>query len=198
MLRRAAIGGLLGGVVLFLLMAAYNAAQGMGFWSILNACFAAFVYKNAGMTGESGMTSAASSSMPGHEAMTMTTGGPIVASHLIVGGLLHLAFSAAAGIAFALVIALLIRSGIKPLSAALASPLGYPAAAALGGALLYVIMIYGIATALNSEIVDFTPRGPFFAAHLLYGATAGAFVYWRAIHAPGAQAQPGRLHYGTA
>jgi hypothetical protein len=66
---------------------------------------------------------------------------PILVSHVIVGGLLHLAMSAFAGMAFAVVLAVLIRFGLR----ALATPVGYVAAAAAGGALLYVIMLYGFA-----------------------------------------------------
>jgi hypothetical protein len=33
---------------------------------------------------------------------------------------------------------------------------------------------------LNRTIVDFTPRAPFFLAHLLFGAVVGGYVYWRA------------------
>jgi hypothetical protein len=191
-LRTAAIGGLLGGTALFLLMAAYNAAQGMGFWSLLNACFAAFVYKNAGMTSGGmmhGSTSMPGETMPGHETMMMNGSAPIVASHITVGAILHLAMSATGGVAFAVAIALLIRSGIKPLAALLTQPLGYLAASVVGGALLYTIMMYGIAPVLNSEISDSTARAPFFAAHLLFGAVTGAFVYWRSSHVPGT-AQP--------
>jgi hypothetical protein len=53
------------------------------------------------------------------------------------------------------------------------------AAATAGGALLYVIMLYGFAPLWNSEIVNFTPRLPFFFGHLLFGATVGGWVYWR-------------------
>jgi hypothetical protein len=165
LLRHAAIGGLFGGVAMFLLMAGYNAAQGMGFWSILNACFAALVYGS----GSSSMMEP----MGGHAATMMKE--PIVASHLTVGAVLHVAMSATAGIAFAVVLATLIRAGIRPL----ATPLGYLTGAAIGGALLYVIMMYGVAPAFNSEIVDFTPRVPFFFSHLVFGAVAGGYAYWR-------------------
>src|SRR5262249_46617310 len=40
LLRTAAVGGLLGGLVMFFLMAGYNASAGMGFLTILNVCFA--------------------------------------------------------------------------------------------------------------------------------------------------------------
>jgi hypothetical protein len=208
LLRTAAVGGLLGGLVMFFVLAGYNASAGMGFLTILNVCFAAWVFRGAAMTAaatpaghrampDTAMASlmpghtAMATAMPGHEAMGNSAMGnhamgasammnePVLASHVIVGGLLHLAMSAAAGIAFAVVLAVLIRAGLR----VLATPAGYVTAAVAGGALLYVIMLYGFAPLWNTEIVDFTPRVPFFLSHLLYGATVGGWVYWHAAHA---------------
>jgi hypothetical protein len=195
LLRTAAIGGLLGGLVMFFLVAGYNASAGMGFLTLLNVCFAAWVFRGAGMPTAAAMPekhmakampSDTASPMPTHSAMASHAAmghhgmgaaammnQPLVASHAIVGGLLHLAMSAGAGIAFAVVLALLIRSGVR----VLATPAGYTAAAVAGGALLYVIMIYGFAPLWNTEIVDFTPRVPFFVSHLLFGAVVGGWVY---------------------
>ena len=210
LLGAAAVGGLLGGLAMFFVMAGYNAASGMGFLTILNVCFAAWVFRGtamaAGPMGESPMPAhtamasheAMASPMPGHSATAgamptesamaghaaMSGHGmgaaammnqPILVSHVIVGGLLHLAMSAAAGVAFAVVLAVLIRSGLR----VLATPVGYVAAATAGGALLYVIMLYGFAPLWNTEIVDFTPRVSFFLSHLLFGAVAGGWVYWQ-------------------
>lgn len=218
LLRTAAVGGLLGGLAMFLLMAGYNASAGMGFLTILNVCFAAWVFRGAGATAavmpakqvaESPMPShtAMTSPMPSHTAMASTAAmghhamgaammnEPILASHVVVGGLLHLAMSAAAGTAFAVALALLIRSGIR----VLATPAGYVAAAAAGGGLLYVIMIYGFAPLWNTEIVDFTPRVPFFLSHLLFGAAVGAWVYWRLGYARrGLGMAVGRTRLGSA
>jgi hypothetical protein len=197
----AAAGGLLGGLLMFFLVAGYNASAGMGFLTILNVCFAAWVFRGTGMTTAAAMPakhmsgheamarpmpshSAMASAMPSHTAMAAMghhgmTGAaammnePLVASHAIVGGLLHLAMSAAAGMAFAVVLAVLIRSGVR----VLATPAGYVGAAVAGGALLYVIMMYGFAPLWNTEIVDFTPRVPFFFSHLLFGAAVGGWVY---------------------
>jgi hypothetical protein len=44
LLRTAAVGGLLGGLVMFFVMAGYNASAGMGFLTILNVCFAAWCF----------------------------------------------------------------------------------------------------------------------------------------------------------
>ena len=112
-----------------------------------------------------------------HHAMGTVTmmNEPLSASHVIVGGLLHLAMSALAGVAFAVVLAVLIRAGLRML----ATPAGYVAAATAGGALLYGVMMYGFAPLWNTEIVNFTPRVPFFLSHLLFGAAVGGWVYWR-------------------
>lgn len=170
LLRSAGIGGLLGGLVLFVIMAGYNAANAMGFWAILNSCFAAFVF------GSAQITSMGEPAMPGH-AMSMGMGNePVVTSHIVVGGLLHLAVSVGAGVGFAIALALLIRAGFR----ALANPLLYVLGGAVGGALLYLIMMEAVAPSLNRTIIEFTPRMPFFLAHLAFGATVAAWTYWRA------------------
>ncbi len=216
LLRTAAIGGLLGGLAMFFVLAGYNASSGMGFLTILNVCFAAWVFRGTTMTAAAAPArhmagspkpadAAMASPMPGHTAMAgaepshaamasnaamgshgmghqgmgMMMNQPILASHVIVGGLLHLAMSAFAGVAFAVVLAVLIRAGLR----VLATPAGYVAAAVAGGALLYVIMLYGFAPLWNTEIVDFTPRVPFFLSHLLFGAAVGGWVYWQAGYA---------------
>lgn len=168
LLRQGAVGGLLGGLVLFAQMAVYDGVSGMGFWSLLNSCFAAFVFPDTSMTtrGEP---------MMAHDMTGTVMDSPLVASHLIVGALLHLAVSAVVGIAFAVVLALVLRAGIR----VLANPVTYVTAAMIGGALLYVIMMYVVAPGLNPEIVQLTPRVQFFVGHLLFGATVGVFVVWR-------------------
>jgi len=188
LLSTAAVAGLLGGLVMFFLVAGYNASAGMGFLTILNVCFAAWVFRGTAMTPAMpaehhgmGMHHAATGM---HHGMGMGHHGmpaaammnePLSASHVIVGGLLHLAMSAFAGAAFAVVLAVLIGAGVR----LLASPAWYVAAATAGGALLYVVMLYGFAPLWNAEIVNFTPRLPFFFGHLLFGATVGGWVHWR-------------------
>jgi hypothetical protein len=171
LLRHAAVGGLLGGIGLFLVMAGYNAANNMGFWAILNACFAAFVYNSAGMTSMTPTTP-----MPGEKGMAHSMGGEhIVASHIAVGAVLHVGMSIGAGIAFAVVLAVLIRAGLRVLT----TPAGYVLGGAAGGAILYLIMMEVVAPSLNRTIVESTPRTPFFLAHLLFGAIVAGYVYWR-------------------
>lgn len=190
--RQAAVGGLLGGLLLFLLLASYEATQHLGFASLLNFCFAAFVFKSArtapmGSIGRAPMATHTAMPMATHSAAgMMQTGGmggmmtgPIVASHVVVGGLLHAAMSIGAAVAFVLVLTIAIRAGLRLLS----RPLAYVGAATIGGALLYVIMMYGVAPWLNTTITHFTPRVPFFLAHLVFGATVGGFVYWRRAYA---------------
>jgi hypothetical protein len=202
LLATAAGAGLLGGLVMFFLMAGYNASAGTGFLTIINVCFAAWVFGSTAMT--TAMPAehrAAAMHHTGmgmhHSAMGMHRGAaaammnePLSASHVIVGGLLHLAMSALAGATFAIVLALLIRAGVRVLT----SPTWYVAGAAAGGALLYVIMMYGLGPALNTDIVNFTPRVPFFVSHLLFGATVGAWVYWKTA----AAVSGSRLQVGQA
>jgi hypothetical protein len=114
----------------------------------------------------------------------MMMGGSTPGSHLAVGTILHVAMSATAGVAFAIALALLIRGGLH----VLCTPVGYIVGGAAGGALLYLLMMYLVAPSLNTNISDFTPRGPFFLAHLVYGATVAVFVYWRQ-HQPAIPAQ---------
>lgn len=236
LLRLGAMGGLLGGTALFFLMSGYYASQGDGFASMVNSCFAAFVFSSAGtamsgaMSGHESMTSGHGSMSSGSEGSAMShTSGPamshqsgsamshssgalsgshatsgahnammgsssLVSSHLAVGSALHVAMSALAGAAFVVALALLIRGG----SRLLATPLGYVLGGMAGGALLYVIMIYGVAPVLNSTIENFTPRVPFFFAHLVFGATVGAFVYWRAGRVEASPRTASRLAPGLA
>ena len=197
LLGTAAVAGLIGGLAMFFLMAGYNASVGMGFLTILNVCFAAWVFRTPPMTAAMpaehhgmGMHHAAASMHHGmgHHVMPAAAmmNEPLSASHVIVGGLLHLAMSAFAGAVFAVVLAVLIRAGLRVLD----SPAWYVAAAMAGGAALYVIMLYGLAPSLNTDIVNFTPRVPFFFGHLLFGAAVGGWVYWK-IAAAGART---RLH----
>jgi hypothetical protein len=58
-------------------------------------------------------------------------------------------------------------------------------------------MMEAIAPHLNRTIVDFTPRAPFFLAHLLYGATVGGYVYWH-VGTPVTRQRPARLRTRAA
>ena len=69
---------------------------------------------------------------------------------------------------------MLIRAGLR----VLATPAWYVTAAMAAGAPLDVIMLYGFAPLWNTEIMDFSPRVPFFLGHLLFGTAAGGWAYW--------------------
>lgn len=225
LLRRGAVGGLLGGAVLAGWMSIYEGLKGMGFATIVNACFASLVYGNStmasmgaeaqGSMAESGAHTAGSdagASMPAGPAATMgsepmahtgvvagsgtmahhgasmgmahegtmasghgasaTMNGPVVASHAVVGSIVHLAFSAGAAMAIALILVMLARRGLGFLWTA---P-GLTAATVAAGALLYVVMMYGYLPAVNSPIATSTPRGAFLAGHLVYGAVLGSYL----------------------
>jgi len=72
----------------------------------------------------------------------------------------------------------------------LSTPVGYLLGSTAGGAILYLIMMEAVAPHLNRTIVDFTPRTPFFLAHLVFGAVVGGYVYWRCA----AASRPVRSH----
>src|SRR5260370_13000854 len=127
LLRAAAVGGLLGGLAMFFVMAGYNASAGMGFWTILNVCFASWVFRGTTMTATmpgkfmTGSPMPAHTAMPEHSAMAGTSSmgqhamgaasimnQPVLASHVIVAGLLHPAMSAFAGAAFPFVLTVLV------------------------------------------------------------------------------------------
>src|SRR5260370_8874325 len=91
----AALSGIAGGVVMAMWMMIYSAATNNGFWSPLNVCMASFVYRS-------------DAQMMIHDMMMhpgmMSMNEPIVPSHLAVGFLLHIAFSAAVGVPFPLIL----------------------------------------------------------------------------------------------
>ncbi len=166
--RLAAGSGLVGGVVLGLWMMLYYALTGTGFASVFSNCFASIIYGQQGMAGSSMAGSSMAGSMKAsHNVMTMGT--TIIPSHAVVGGLLNLAVAALVGVAFALALGGLIRAGlpwIKTLR-------GFVVASTIGGALLYVIMMYAVLPLVDPSMVSFTSHGAFFVGHLLFGATFG-------------------------
>src|SRR5437899_8269745 len=100
-----AIGGLAGGLGMAMWQMIYSAGRGDGFWTPLNVCMASFVYRaDARMMIEDSMM---------HPGMSMNA--PVQASHLLVGGSLHFAFSAVVGIAFTLVLYAIGRRGLIPI-----------------------------------------------------------------------------------
>lgn len=61
-----------------------------------------------------------------------------------------------------------------------------------------MVMIYGVAPALNSTVENFNPRVPFFLAQLVFGVAVGAFVYWRAGRGVAAGGTRSHLSPGVA
>ncbi len=161
----AAVSGIAGGVAMAMWMMIYSAATNNGFWSPLNVCMASFVYRS-------------DAQMMIHDMMMhpgmMSMNEPIVPSHLAVGFLLHIAFSVAVGVSFALILPAAIRMVRLPL---LATRVGYTGAAVIGALILYVLMMYAILPVANPLMVDATPRGAFIIGHILYGLTFGLVAF---------------------
>jgi hypothetical protein len=155
-----AIGGLAGGLGMAMWQMIYSASRGDGFWTPLNVCMASFDYRADArkMVGDMMM----------HPGMSMNE--LVQASHLLVDAASHFAFSAAVGIAFALILVELSRAGLGRI---LESYVGYVAASIAGGAIVYVVMWYLVLPWANTQFKDLALKGPFFVAHLVYGLAFG-------------------------
>src|SRR2546425_10205795 len=159
-----AIGGLAGGLGMAMWQMIYSASRGDGFWTPLNVCMASFVYR-------------ADARMMVHDSMMhpgISMNEPVQVSHLLVGMILHLAFSAVVGMAFAAVLLAIAQSGRLPL---LGSYAGYVAASIAGGAILYFLMWYLVLPWANAPFKDLALKGPFFAAHLIFGLVFGLVAF---------------------
>lgn len=97
-----ALAGLVGGIGMAMWHMLYSAGAGEGFWTPVNVCMAWFVYRSEGQ-----MMIDESMKHPG----MMSMNGPVVASHILVGGMLHMMFSAMVGIAFVIVLTFVARTG---------------------------------------------------------------------------------------
>jgi uncharacterized membrane protein YagU involved in acid resistance len=93
--------------------------------------------------------------------------------HLVVGMVLHLAFSIVVGLAFVSILYALRRAGVRMLGNGVA----YIVASIAGAALLYMVMMHAILPWANPLMTDMTPRGPFFIGHLIYGLLFGVVAY---------------------
>src|SRR5947208_8500418 len=107
-----------------------------------------------------------------HPGMSMNE--PVQASHLLVGAALHFGFSAVVGVAFVLILRALGRSGLGEL---LGRYPGYIVASIAGGAILYFVMWYLVLPWANPQFKDLALKGPFFAAHLVFGAVFGLIAF---------------------
>jgi hypothetical protein len=168
-----ALAGLAAGIGMALWQMIDSAATSNGFWTPLNLCMASFVWR--------GQASMIEHDMMMHPGMSMNM--PVQVGHLVVGMILHLAFSAAVGIVFITIVFALRRAGLSILSTA---P-GYVVASIAGAALLYVVMFYLVLPWANPLMCHMTPRGPFFIGHLIYGLVFGLVAYplARRVTAPG-------------
>ncbi|MGH9205976.1 MAG: hypothetical protein ACRD1G_05395 [Acidimicrobiales bacterium] len=163
-LSLGALAGIVAGIPFALWMMIYSFASGNGFATPFNVCWAFFVYRSDAQTA---LTNAMM-----HPGMMMDE--PVQTSHLLVGALLHFGFAAITGAAFAAVILTAIRVMRLP---ALRSWFGFTAASLVGGILVYLIMVYAVLPWANPFIVDMTPRGTFFIAHVIYGVVFGLTAF---------------------
>src|SRR6266516_2040320 len=162
--RTGLVGGLAGGFGMALWQMVYSAGTGDGFWTPLNVCMASFVYR-------------ADARMMIHDSMMhpgMSMNEPVQASHLLTGTALHFAFSAVVGLTFTLILLVITQSGRLPL---LGSYAGYVAASVAGGAILYLVMWYLVLPWANAQFKELALTGPFFAAHLVFGAVFGLVAF---------------------
>jgi hypothetical protein len=159
-----ALGGIAGGLGMAMWQMLYSAGRGDGFWTPLNVCMASFVYR-----GDARMMV---DDMMMHPGMSMNE--PVQASHLAGGAGLHFAFSAVLGVAFALVLWELARTG---LAAILSNYAGYVAASVAGGIIVYLVMWYLVLPWANAPFNDLALRGPFFVAHIVYGLVFGLAAF---------------------
>jgi hypothetical protein len=122
------------------------------------------------MTGKaSNSTTASLMSMmsPSARAMVMSAM-PVSAGQVVVGTILHFAFAAFLGVAFAGVIGAAAWARVPGMR----SPGGIISAGVIGGAIVYVIMRWGLLPATN-PLMAFVPQIAFFLAHLLFGLVVG-------------------------
>jgi hypothetical protein len=95
-------------------------------------------------------------------------GQALVAPRVVVGTILHFAFAAFLGVAFAAVIGAAAWARVPGMR----SPGGIISAGVIGGAIVYVIMRWGLLPATN-PLMAFVPQIAFFLAHLLFGLVVG-------------------------
>ena len=112
-------------------------------------------------------TSLMSMMNPSARAMVMNAM-PVSAGHVVVGTILHFAFAAFLGVAFAAVIGAAAWAKVPGMRSAG----GIVAAGVIGGAIVYVIMRWGLLPVVN-PLMAFVPQTAFFLAHLLFGLVVG-------------------------
>jgi hypothetical protein len=96
---------------------------------------------------------------------------PLSTSRIIVGMMMHFAFSALMGVAFFAVIIKARRLNIP----ALKSTVGIVAASMVGGAIVYAVNVW-ILLPVTNPMMAFVPHLAFFLAHLVFGLGVGLIL----------------------
>lgn len=93
---------------------------------------------------------------------------PVSAGQVAVGTILHFAYAAFLGVAFAAIIA---AAGMMRVPL-MRTAGGIVTASVAGGAIVYVIMRWGLLPTVN-PMMAFVPQIAFFLSHLLFGLVVG-------------------------
>jgi hypothetical protein len=93
---------------------------------------------------------------------------PVSAGHVVVGVILHFAYAGSLGVLFAALIAAAAWLHVPGLR----SPAGIISSGVIGGALVYVVMRWGLLPPTN-PMMALVPQTAFFLAHLLFGLVVG-------------------------
>jgi hypothetical protein len=114
---------------------------------------------------------------------------PVSAGHVVAGAVLHFAYAGFLGVLFAMVIAAAMMMRVPLMRTAG----GVVTAGVIGGAIVYVVMRWGLLPSVN-PLMAFVPQTAFFLAHLLFGLVVGVVlaVMFRRRGLIGEQAQAGR------
>ncbi len=93
---------------------------------------------------------------------------PVSAGRVVVGIILHFAYAGSLGVVFAVLIAAAAWLRVPGLR----SPAGIVTSGVIGGALVYVMMRWGLLPPTN-PMMALVPQTAFFLAHLLFGLVVG-------------------------
>ncbi|MGH8995449.1 MAG: hypothetical protein ACRDYB_05375 [Acidimicrobiales bacterium] len=107
------------------------------------------------------------SQLPPHARNAVMAAMPVSAGHVVVGVVLHFAFSAFLGVLFFAIIA-----GAAWFLPALRNPMALMAAGVIGGAIVYVINRWALLPPTN-PMMALVPQIAFFLSHLLFGLVVG-------------------------
>jgi hypothetical protein len=107
---------------------------------------------------------------PSARAMVMNAM-PVSVGHVVAGTILHFVFAGFLGVAFAALIGAAAWARVP----AMRSPAGIISAGVIGGAIVYVILRWGLLPPVN-PLMAFVPQIAFFLAHLLFGLVVGVVL----------------------